>query len=146
MPLNLCCIWFESWFQLYCELSESFHTYSILLYFFRHLGTVRSGWKKREQPAKVKADVRSHARLVWTHRFLLKGDFGMSVTGIICSPGRTHMMGPSSLSSGSMCLRLDRVPHGRVRWRRSQTPEGEVSGDVMKCNAAAPKTLLSSLV
>ncbi len=28
---------------------------------------------------------------------LLKGDLGVSAVGTICSPGRTHMMGPSSL-------------------------------------------------
>ena len=50
-----------------------------------------------------------------THRFLLKGDFGISATGIICSPGLTHIIGPSSLSVGLMLLRLESVPHGRVR-------------------------------
>lgn len=49
-----------------------------------------------------------------THRFLLKGDLGMSAKGIICSPGRTHMMGPSSLSVGLCSRRLEKVPHGRV--------------------------------
>lgn len=49
-----------------------------------------------------------------THRFLLNGDLGMSAIGIICSPGRTHMMGPSSLSVGLCRRRLEKVPHGRV--------------------------------
>lgn len=44
----------------------------------------------------------------------------MSVTGIICSPGRTHMMGPSSLSLGFIRLRLESVPHGRVRCSRRE--------------------------
>lgn len=58
-----------------------------------------------------------------THRFLLKGDFGISATGIICSPGLTHIMGPSSLSVGFISLRLENVPHGRVRC--SQTDKRE---------------------
>lgn len=49
-----------------------------------------------------------------THRFLLKGDLGMSAMGIICSPGLTHMMGPSSLSVGLCSRRLENVPQGRV--------------------------------
>lgn len=44
----------------------------------------------------------------------MKGDLGMSAMGIICSPGRTHMMGPSSLSVGLCSRRLEKVPHGRV--------------------------------
>lgn len=39
----------------------------------------------------------------------------MSAMGIICSPGRTHMMGPSSLSVGLWSLRLENVPQGKVR-------------------------------
>ena len=39
----------------------------------------------------------------------------MSATGIICSPGRTHMMGPSSLSVGLWRRRLEKEPQGRVR-------------------------------
>jgi hypothetical protein len=31
------------------------------------------------------------------YRRLLKGDFGISAVGIICSPGLTHIIGPSSL-------------------------------------------------
>lgn len=49
-----------------------------------------------------------------TYLFLLKGDFGISATGIICSPGRTHMIGPSSLSFRLSNFRLDSVPHGSV--------------------------------
>lgn len=49
-----------------------------------------------------------------THLFLLNGDFGMSAMGIICSPGLTHMMGPSSLSVGLCSRRLENVPQGRV--------------------------------
>lgn len=54
--------------------------------------------------------------VIWcrTHRFLLKGDFGISATGIICSPGLTHIIGPSSLSVGVIWFRLEKVPHGRV--------------------------------
>lgn len=40
----------------------------------------------------------------------------MSATGIICSPGRTHMMGPSSLSVGLCSFRLEKVPQGSVSW------------------------------
>ena len=59
----------------------------------------------------------NHAKLNQAmYLFLLKGDFGMSATGIICSPGLTHMMGPSSLSVGLRRRRLENVPQGRVRW------------------------------
>jgi len=45
---------------------------------------------------------------------LLNGDLGMSAVGTICSPGRTHMMGPSSLWERQSSFRLERLPHGRV--------------------------------
>lgn len=39
----------------------------------------------------------------------------MSAMGIICSPGLTHIIGPSSLSVGLCSLRLEKVPQGNVR-------------------------------
>lgn len=48
------------------------------------------------------------------YRRRLKGDFGISAVGIICSPGLTHMMGPSSLWDLHCSLRLERVPQGKV--------------------------------
>lgn len=43
----------------------------------------------------------------------------MSAMGIICSPGLTHIIGPSSLSVGLCSLRLEKVPHGKVRCMRT---------------------------
>lgn len=69
-----------------------------------------------EDTGQTKISVANICRLnVSTHLFLLKGDFGMSAMGIICSPGLTHMMGPSSLSVGLCRRRLENVPQGRVR-------------------------------
>lgn len=52
---------------------------------------------------------------------LLNGDLGMSAVGTICSPGLTHMMGPSSLCERQSSFRLDRAPHGKVICTRTQT-------------------------
>ncbi len=45
---------------------------------------------------------------------LLNGDLGISAVGTICSPGLTHMMGPSSLWDLQSSFRVDRLPHGKV--------------------------------
>lgn len=57
---------------------------------------------------------------------LLNGDLGISAVGTICSPGLTHMMGPSSLWDLQSSFRLDRLPHGKVICTDKQNISREV--------------------